>query len=268
MRRAARLAVVVLAAASRPAAGQAGAGGIAPDSAQLAARARLWIRPLASLALPGTGQLLGHEDRGAVYLVTELYLVARYFQLRHDGRAQADRFRELAFDVARRAFTPARRDTIFEYFETMERFVASGRFDGDPGPGLSPESDPSTYNGSVWLLARRTFWSDPDVPPPPTSPEYQRALEFYLSRAVGPGFQWSWRDAPLVRDEFRTTIRNSDDAFRRAQNQLGLLLANHLVSAVDALASSRLSVAARRPTRFETILLGPHHGRVALRVAF
>jgi len=234
----------------------------------MAARAQLWIRPLASLAVPGTGQLLGREDRGAIYLVTELYLVTRYLQLRHDGRVQAGRFRELAFDVARRPFAPARRDTIFEYFETMERFVASGQFDGDPGPGLSPETDPSTYNGSVWLLARRTYWSDPDVPPPPTSPEYQGALEFYVARAVGPGFQWSWRDAPLARDEFRATIRNSDDAFRRAQNQLGLLLANHLVSAVDALASSRLSVAARRPARLETTFLGPHRGRVELRVAF
>ncbi|OLC47880.1 MAG: hypothetical protein AUH68_00395 [Gemmatimonadetes bacterium 13_1_40CM_4_69_5] len=85
---------------------------------------------------------------------------------------------------------------------------------------------------------------------------------------MGPGFQWSWRDAPLARDEFRATIRNSDDVFRRAQNQLGLLLANHLVSAVDALASSRLSGVARRPAQLETIILGPHHGRVALSVAF
>ena len=268
MRRAARLALVALGTLAFPAAGQGDAGAIVPDSAQLAARAQLWIRPLASLAAPGAGQLLAHEDRGAVYLIAELYLLTRYFQLRHDGRVQGDRFRELAFDVARRPFAPAQRDTIFEYYETMERFVASGQFDRDPGPGLSPETDPSTYNGSVWLLARRTFWSDPDVPPPPTSPEYRRAEDFYIARAVGPDFQWSWHDAPLARHEFGATIRNSDDAFRRAQNQLGLLLANHLVSAVDALISSRLSVVARRPARLETTLLGPGRGRVALRLEF
>ncbi len=234
MRRAARLALVALGTLALPAAGQGDAGAIVPDSAQLAARAQLWIRPLASLAAPGAGQLLAHEDRGAVYLIAELYLLTR---------------------------SPAQRDTIFEYYETMERFVASGQFDRDPGPGLSPETDPSTYNGSVWLLARRTFWSDPDVPPPPTSPEYRRAEDFYIARAVGPDFQWSWRDAPLARHEFGATIRNSDDAFRRAQNQLGLLLANHLVSAVDALISSRLSVVARRPARLETTLLGGHIGR-------
>src|SRR5437773_754559 len=149
MSRATRVAVALLATAAGSAAGQAGAAGaagagLAPDSAQLAARARLWIRPVASLAVPGTGQLLAHEDRGALYLVTELYLVTRYFQLRHDAQVQADRFRELAFEVARRPFAPSRRDTIFEYFETMERFVASGQFDYDPGPGISPEPDPGT----------------------------------------------------------------------------------------------------------------------------
>ena len=265
MRRAVQLALAALGTATLPAAGQ---GGVAPDSAQLAARARLWMRPVASLALPGTGQLLAHEDRGAIYLVAELYLVSRYFQLRHDGRVQGNRFREIAFDVARRPFGPVQRDTIFEYFETMERFIASGKFDNDPGLGISPETDPSTYNGSVWLLARRTFWSDPDVPPPPTSLEYTRAVQFYVQHAVGPGFEWSWRNAPLARNEFATTIRGSDDAFRRAQNQLGLLLANHLVSAVDALVSSRLTVVTGRPAELETTILGRHQGRIVLRVAF
>ena len=270
MRRAAGLTFAALGTIALPAAGQGGgdAGAIAVDSGQLEARAQLWIRPLASLAAPGAGQLLAHEDRGAIYVVAELYLLTRYFQLRHDGRVQGDRFRELAFAVARRPFAPAQRDTIFEYYETMERFVASGQFDRDPGPGLSPETDPSTYNGSVWLLARRTFWTDPDAPPPPNSLEYQQAQEFYIERAVGPGFQWSWHDVPLARSEFGATIRRSDDAFRRAQNQLGLLLANHLVSAVDALISSRLSAVARRPARLETTILGPRRGRVALRVEF
>jgi hypothetical protein len=218
--------------------------------------------------VPGVGQLLAHEDRGAVYLVAELYGLSRYLQLRHQGRVEGARFRDLAFQVARRSFGPMQRDTLFEYFETMERFVASGQFNRDTGPGLTPESDPTTYNGSVWLLARRTFWSDPDVPPPPTSPEYQHALQFYVTRAVGPGFLWTWRDAPLARNEFRATIHASDDAYRRAQNQLGLLLANHLVSAVDAFVSSRLSEAVRRPARLETTITAPDRARFAVRMGF
>src|SRR5207245_9183973 len=89
-----------------------------PPPPRRAAPARL--RPAASLVLPGAGQLLAHQDRGAVYLAVELYSVARIIQLTHEGERQANRFRDLAFEVARRGFAAARRDTVFEYYETME----------------------------------------------------------------------------------------------------------------------------------------------------
>ena len=232
------------------------------------ARARLWLPPVASLVLPGSGQLLTGRDRGIVYLAAEALVLSRFLQLTHDAHRGADRYRTLAYAVARRGFVATRRDTVFEYYETMERFPASGEFDRDPGPGLAPEDDPTTYNGSMWLLARRTFWSDPNTPPPPTSPEYQLALQFYTNHAVGPDFRWSWRDAPLEQQEFRATIRSSDDAFRRAQNQLGLLLANHLVSAVDALISSRLSAGLRRPATLQTLWYGRRGALLRVAIAF
>src|SRR5918996_4259243 len=209
-----------------------------PDST----RARLWVRPVASLVAPGTGQLLAGQDRGAAYIAAEVWVIFRFVHFERDGRRGADEFRRLAFEVARSGFTGVRRDTVFEYYEQMQRFRDSGEFDRDPGPAFAPEPDASTYNGSVWLLARRTFWPDPTVPPDPTSLEYQRALEFYRARAVSPGFRWSWRNAVLEHQVFRETIRRSDRALRRAQVQLGLLLANHLLSTVDAVISSRLAV--------------------------
>jgi len=83
-----------------------------------------------------------------------------------------------------------------------------------------------------------------------------RAVQFYQDHAVGPGFVWSWRNKPLEQDVFRETIRRSDDAFRTAQNVVGVLLANHVASAVDALISSRLSAAAGRRTALHT-MVGP-----------
>src|SRR5207249_4896132 len=229
----------------------------APPPAPLPPRhARLWVRPAASLLLPGSGQLLARQDRGTVYLAVELYSVARIIQLTHAGRRDADRFRELAFDVARRGFTAVPRDTVFEYYKTMQRFTESGQFDRGPGPAFAPETDTATFNGSVWLLARRTFWSDPGTPPDPMSPEYLRAVQFYQQHAVGPGFLWSWRNKPLEQGVFRETIHRSDDAFRTAQNVVGVLLANHVASAVDALISSRLSAAAGRRTALH-MTLGP-----------
>ncbi|MGH7615312.1 MAG: hypothetical protein ACREMW_14880 [Gemmatimonadales bacterium] len=248
--------------------GAAAATGQDTDSARAAERARLWLPPVASLVLPGSGQLLIGRDRGMVYLAAEAFVLSRFLQLTHDARRGADRYRTLAIDVARRGFTTTRRDTVFEYYETMERFTSSGEFDTDPGPGLAPEDDGTTYNGSMWLLARRTFWSDPNTPPPPTSPEYQLALQFYRNHAVGPDFRWSWHGAPLEQQEFRATIRSSDDAYRRAQNQLGLLLANHLVSAIDALISSRLSAGLRRQTTLHTLWYGRRGGLLRVAIAF
>jgi len=235
-----------------------------PDSARPAS---VFVRPLASLLVPGLGQLLARQDRGAVYLAAEVYLVSRYLQLDHEATQEAKRFQNLAFEVARRSFTPTRRDTIFEYYEQMERFVESGAYDADRGAAFVPEGDPGTYNGSVWLLARRTYWGDPDVPPDPMSPQYWNAVTFYQARAVGPNYQWSWREHSLEHQVFRDFMRRSDNAFRRAHNQLGLLLANHVVSAVDALISARLSAAAGRPAEVHTSLGGKVQ-RIQLSIAF
>ena len=226
------------------------------------------FRPLASLLIPGAGQLMGGQDRGAVYLATEIYLVSRFIQLDREASRDARQFQALAFDIARRAYNPTNRDTVFEYYEQMERFAESGRYNADPGTGFTPENDTDTYNGSVWLLARRTFWADPDVPPDPTSLEYWRAVDFYQTRAVGPGYQWSWRDHSLEHEVFKETIRRSDDGFRRAQNQVGLLLANHVVSAVDALISSRLAAITGRSTSLHTTVGARGTALVQFSIAF
>src|SRR2546422_45119 len=220
--------------------------------ARSAPRPEYWLRPAASLLVPGTGQLLAHQDRGAVYLAAELIGLLRYAHLTSQGRGEARRYRALALDVGRRQFAPTLRDTVFEYYETMERFTASGRYNLAPGPALVPESDPATYNGTVWLFARQTYWADPNTPPDPSTPAYMRAVEFYQAHAVGPDFLWSWSDASLEQGVFREAIRKSDAAYRRAQNQLGLLLANHVLSAIDALISSRLAAAAGRSATLET----------------
>lgn len=235
-------------------AGGRAAGQDVEDSSAAIKRWPFWVRPAASLVVPGTGQMLAHQDRAVVYIGIEVYGLTRYLQLTLASHEDANRFRDLAFDVARAAFNPTQRDTVFEYFETMQRYVESGAFDRDPGSGFAPEVDTTTYNGSVWLTARRTYWRDPNVPPDPQSLEYARAVQFYDTHAVGPGYLWSWRNAGDEMGVYRETIRKSDSAFRQAQDQLGILLANHLVSAVDALISSRLSSAVHRPTTWRTVV--------------
>jgi hypothetical protein len=200
-----------------------------------------WLPPLASVILPGSGQLLQGHARGAVYFAVEGVLFLRFLTFYREGLREGNQYRDLAFTVARAPFDPAVRDTVFEYYEQMGKFIESGPYDADPGPGFAPAEDMQTYNGNIWRLASETYFRDPDNPPPEGSVEYQRALAFYQRRAIGPNFVWSWRNAGLEQDLFLRSIEQSDEGFRRATQQLGLLLANHLISAIDAFVTGRLA---------------------------
>jgi hypothetical protein len=213
---------------------------LAPPGAAVPLAKRPWVRPIASLVVPGSGQLLAGQSRGLVYLAAEVWLLARAVALRQDSRRESAFFRTLAYTVARSRYGYAREDGPWPYYEEMGKYIESGAYDAGPPTGFTPESDTATYNGHVWDLARRTFFPVPDSTPAPTSPEYVAALNFYRGRAVTDLFRWSWRDARLEQDVYRASIRASDEAYRNATNYLGAVLLNHLVSAVDAFVGTRL----------------------------
>jgi len=217
-----------------------------------------WFVPISSALVPGSGQIISGHDRGILYLAAEALLLLRLWSLEREARRERDAFKDLAFSVARAPFRPARRDTVFEYYEAMQSYIESGPFSIGTGSEIVPPGDDATYNGYVWQLARETFFSYPDLPADTASEEYKRALDFYTSRAVGANFQWSWRDAGLERDLFRQSIKRSDDAFRLATQYLGLVLANHLVSTIDAFVTERLGGHASLRSAVST---GPDRGK-------
>ena len=245
-----RAASLVVALAALTAPGAAGQGApapalssaavLAPGEAGVPLHKRVWVRPLASLLVPGTGQLLARQPRGVVYLAAEIWLLARAVTLSEDSRRERDQYRSLAYEVARRGSRVDGRVGPFSNYEEMARYVESGAYDVDPGPEFRPESDTSTYNGATWRLARETFFENPDSLPASGSAPMRAALDFYQGRAVTEPFRWSWRDARLEQDVFRASIRASDAAYRAATNYLGAMLLNHLVSAVDAYITTRL----------------------------
>jgi hypothetical protein len=199
-----------------------------------------WWTPIASAALPGAGQALLNQDRFVAYLSVEGYLWLRYLSDVREGRRQRDAYRDLANRVARAVFAGPKPTGGFDYYERMEHFVESGVFDIVPGGAIDPETDTTTFNGQLWLLARRTYWANPDSAPTPGSEADTLARHFYTERAVAPAFRWSWRNAQLEQDLFRRTIARSNDAFRRAAEDLGIVIANHALSTVDAYVSLRL----------------------------
>jgi len=214
---------------------------VVPAAATLPVWKRPWVRPLASLIIPGSGQLLAHRDRGLVYLAADVWFVARALAWSQQGRQLRSQFETLAFEVAREPFTSTRVDGPWDYYETMSRFVESGAYNKSTVAGtLVPQTDTLTFNGAMWLLARRNYFSNPDSIPAPSDPRYQAALAFYRQRAFGDAFRWSWKDARLEMDVYRQAIRDSDNGYRAATNYLGAILANHLASFIDAFIMTRL----------------------------
>ncbi len=212
------------------------AGIPAPDTARRAA----WWAPAASALLPGAGQLLLRQQRSVAYAVAESYLMVQAFSAQRDGNRERQRYRDLASDVARKPLSAVRPVGDWDYYESLEKFTDSGMYDRIPGGAVDPETDPTTYNGRRWLLARETFWRDPDAAPPIGSVEYTRALNFYLQYAVTDEFRWSWRDAQLQQNVYVQTIASANRSYQRANNLVGLIGANHLASLIDAYISVRI----------------------------
>ena len=183
-----------------------------------------------------------HQKRSAIYLALEAAGIGLYVSQQRDGNRQRDRYREISRTVARASFSPDGPQGDWDYYERMEKYIASGAFDAVPGGDIDPETNSETYNGAMWLLARQTYWRDPNIPPPQSSTEYSEAVSFYSKRAVPSELRWSWIGAQDDFKRYRSAIAGSNAAFRNAEQTASLVIANHFLSAVDAYVSVRLRV--------------------------
>ncbi len=214
--------------------------GEARDQENTAERARRAI--LLSAAIPGSGQRFLGQARWVPYLAIEAWSWVRFFDERRRGSRIRGRYEDMAWLVARRISTSNRVDGSFEYYESLTRFGASGAFDVDPTrSGVQPETDMETFNGNVWELASDIFLPPGlEGPIDDAVPGYDQAVAYYIERSVRPGFAWRWNEDGVRQSEFADLIKSSDERFRNSTTMVGIILGNHLVSAVDAFISSRL----------------------------
>jgi hypothetical protein len=210
-----------------------------------------WWAPLASAAVPGSGQAVLGQKRWLPYLAFEVWAWIQYVDMRREGSSRRREYQSLARDVARSRFPGPYPAGDFEYYEHMLKNVESGDFDVSPGGEIDPETDTTTYNGRRWLDARRLFWKNPNVAPPAGSELYLSALEFYEVNAIRTEYRWSWRSAQLEYDAFRRTIVRSNVAYKRSVEYVGVIIANHALSAVDAFVTLRLRTRAEMPGYLE-----------------
>jgi hypothetical protein len=191
-----------------------------------------------SLLLPGLGQHTLGQKRKWLYAGLEAVGWVVYLDRRSAGSDYRDRYRDWAWNEGRIQSGP-RIDGDFEYYETLSKWTRSGAYDADAGrDGIQPESDPATYNGSIWALAERIYLPG-GGPVPETDPAYQDALGYYQARAYDMAFLWDWSPTPGGKEEMTRLIEASDDRFRQATTTLGLVIANHVISAADAYLASR-----------------------------
>lgn len=161
-----------------------------------------------------------------------------FARARNEGGDLRGDYRDLAWEAAR-TFQGLRVDGDFDYYESLTKFERSGSFDVALGqPGIQPEEDPSTFNGQAWLLAGQIYFG-PGSQPGPGDPPYEQALAFYEDRAARREFEWDWTGQDADRARFGDLIEESDDAFRRATLYVGLVVGNHVLSAVTAFVSAR-----------------------------
>lgn len=205
----------------------------------------------ASAVIPGSGQAILGSDRALAYVAVEAFAWTSYVRHSLEYRRNRDGYRGLAASVARAPFTTVRPNGDFAYYEHMTHYREAGRYEVVAGGEIDPETDSTTFNGAVWLLARRTYWSNPAVAPDTQSVEWQRAVAFYRSRAYDQLYRWSWTHAPQEYSAFIALIGESNDANRRAMLDLGVIIANHVLSTVDAYITIRL----RRDARSDTFAL-------------
>lgn len=190
--------------------------------------------------LPGVPQLVeGRRWTGVVFAAVEVGAWWIFIDARHSRQRERTAYRDLAWSLARGRVEP-RLDPGFEYYEDLLYWTRSGRFDVDPGgDGVQPERDPSTYNGRQWELAAGIFLGG-RLDASPGDPGWDAALAYYLERAWSEPYTWDWGDDAEAQREFARRIDRADAAARRASIAAGVVVGNHLLSAVEAFVAHRL----------------------------
>lgn len=185
------------------------------------------------------------QRRGWAYLAIEGLAWTLHLHERSEGGELRDAYRDLAWTTARLLAGGNRVDPDFSYFERLAQWRRSGAWDVAPGvAGVQPEEDASTYNGMIWRRAGDIFLRG-DSDAAPSTPGYGAALAYYEERAYGPSLLWDWTDKEADLERYRGLIDDSDTRLRRATHALGAVLANHVLSGIDAWISSRSGTGVR-----------------------
>jgi len=235
---------------------QAGPGQIGSPSEPVSGTRVVYKPILFSALLPGSGQLYQGQDRGYLYIAAEAATIVGWVYFRNKGNDGKEEFIQYAWVYARENISTQNVRGDDAYYEHMARYVKSGEFDTDRNYDLNdpftidPTTESDSYNAGQWQIALITY-GEPDNTGEyvlPTPADSLAALQYYATHAYQPTFYWDWTKNNTV-DDYRARQNHyldlrdeSNLAFQRATLSLVFLMANHVVSVVDAFLSSRITL--------------------------
>jgi hypothetical protein len=159
---------------------------------------------LYSLLLPGLGEYwLGHRTRAQIFFATEAGIWTAFGVFRVQGGNRKDRYREWASVFAG---TPERDND--EYYRVLANYISS--------------EGPFSANETVRRQARALY------------PDDREAQDAYLLANGHFGDDaWEWESEEAF-DRYKQIRKSSLDSYDNASLTLGLLVANRLLSVLDA----------------------------------
>lgn len=159
---------------------------------------------LYSLILPGLGEYyLGHTGRAKGFFVAEGAIWTSFAVFRIQGSHRRDLYREFAEVHA--GVAPRNDD---DFYRVIGNYVSS---DG-----------PFSANEQVRRQARAIYPDNPDA-----------QAQYFNENAYTGNNAWQWQSTQLL-DRYRDLRTSSLDAYHRSDLSVGLLVANRLLSIIDA----------------------------------
>jgi hypothetical protein len=213
------------------------------------------LRVVLGFLVPGLPQYLDGQWRSYGYFAVEGASIASLIVLNSQGNSRRERYLRLAWIVRSNYVYPGLRNNpeeitvpslpgFNEYYEDLTKWPSSGDFDDDPSlEGVQPESDPRTFNGHKWEIAKINNYSGTNggLAVPENPQEEINALEAYKQTIYPSEYSWDWTGLEREKQRYHELFDKSEDALRRRSTFVTILLANHLVSGLDVLIQNRIN---------------------------
>jgi hypothetical protein len=214
-----------------------------------------YLRVALGFLVPGLPQHLNGQWRSYGYFALEGASIAGLIVLNSQANARQERYTQLAGKARSNYVYPGLRNNseeitdpslpgYGEYYENLTKWESSGDYDDDPSQeGVQPETNPGTYNGHQWEIAKINNYSGTNggLPVPENSQEEINALEAYMQQVYPMRYNWDWTGLDAESQRYLDLFNSSGDAFRRRSTFATILLANHLISGLDVLIQERVN---------------------------